>query len=155
LFGVPAGNALGLEENYYTRVAGSSGRNAAAFRPVTDGDVFNYAPYTYLQTPNERGSVWLLGDQPLTQNLELHVEGLWHHRRSSQRLAPSPYSASFDAAPTLADGEAGIPANNYYNPFGVDLFDVRRRLMEIASRGFRQDVEMHRLLGALRATRGN
>ena len=46
----------------------------------------------------------------------------------------------------------GIPANNYYNPFGVDLPVVRRRFVEIDNRGFEEDVNMWRALGGLRGS---
>ena len=44
----------------------------------------------------------------------------------------------------------GIPANNYYNPFGADLPIVRRRFVEIDDRGFKEDVNLWRAGGGLR-----
>ncbi len=145
LFNVPAGNALGLAPGYYTHVNGTIGRAAADYRPENfNTDIFNYAPYTYLQTPNERSSVWLIGTQPLASNIALHVEGLFNHRTSSQMLAPTPFQAGFDPTPLLADGTPGIPANSYYNPFGVDLTEVLRRFVEISNRSYNQRVDMDR-----------
>jgi iron complex outermembrane receptor protein len=150
LFAVPDGNALGFAPGYYTHVNGTIGRAAANYRPANDNtDVFNYDPYQYLQTPNERGSVWLIGTQPLATNITLHVEGLFNHRTSAQMLAPTPFQTGVDPTPLLADGTEGIPANNYYNPFGVDLSDVRRRFVEIPNRGFDQRVDMNRELASL------
>ena len=63
IFEVPDGNALGLPPGDYTRVPGATGQTASDWRPYAD-ERFNYAPYAYLQTPNERGSLWLLGNQP-------------------------------------------------------------------------------------------
>jgi hypothetical protein len=54
------------------------------------------------------------------------------------------YASDFDIAPELADGSFGIPANNYYNPFGVDIPLLRRRFVEINDRGLREDVRMWR-----------
>lgn len=144
LYAVPDGNALGLAPGYYTHVTGTIGRTAADYRAATDGDIFNYAPYQYLQTPNERSSAWLIGTQPLASNIALHVEGLFNHRTSAQMLAPTPFWAGVDPTPLLADGTPGIPADNYYNPFGVDLTDVRRRFVEIPDRSFNQRVDMDR-----------
>jgi iron complex outermembrane recepter protein len=150
LFFVPDGNRLGLDEGIYTHVSGVQGRTAADYRL---GDVnldrFNYRPYEYLQTPNQRSSAWLLGTQPLSDRLSLHLEGMFNRRTSSQRLAPNPYDSSFDPAPVLADGTVGIPANNYYNPFGEDL-TVRRRLVELGDRSYYQTVDVHRELVSLR-----
>ena len=86
----------------------------------TRDETFNFAPYTYLQTPNERGSLWLLGNHPLSGGVELFFEGLFSRRESSQSLAPAPYET-----------ESAVPANNYYNPFGVDVPFGLRRLIEL------------------------
>ena len=150
LFGIDAGNQLGLEGGYYTRVAGSTGRAASDFRPAdASTDIYDYAPYQYLQTPNERSSVWLLGTQPLAEHLSLHLEGLFNRRTSSQNLAPTPFESNYDPAPLLADGTHGIPVSNYYNPFGEDVL-VYRRFVELGDRLFHQTVEVHRELASLR-----
>jgi outer membrane receptor protein involved in Fe transport len=105
--------------------------------------MFNFAPYTYLQTPNERGSLWLLGNQPLGNGLELFFEGLFSHRESSQNLAPAPFVT-----------ESSVPANNYYNPFGVAVPFGLRRLIELDTRSFSQRVEMWRALAGVRGKIG-
>jgi outer membrane receptor protein involved in Fe transport len=156
LFRVPPGNALGFPRGRYTHVGGTVGHTAADYRLEDDAtDIFNFAPYQYLQTPNERGSVWLIGTQPFGSNIELHIEGLLNHRTSQQLLAPSPFQAGFDPSPLLADGTEGIPANNYYNPFGVDLHDVRRRFVEIPDRSFNQRVDMNRELASVSVQLGS
>jgi outer membrane receptor protein involved in Fe transport len=151
-FEVPAGNSLGLEPGTYTRVDGGTGQTAADYRPfdrATDG--FNYAPYNFSQTPNERLTVWLLGSQPLGGRLNFFVEGLVHHRDSTQEGAPEPYFIG--VAPILADGSTGIPADNYYNPFGVDLLSsdlgLSRRFVELGNRSFSDDVDLWRVLVGL------
>ena len=138
IFEVPDGNALLLPHEFYTRVPGATGQTASAWRPYAD-ERFNFAPYTYLQTPNERGSVWLLGNRPLNDGLELFFEGLFSRRESSQNLAPAPFVT-----------ESSVPANNYYNPFGVDVPFVLRRLSELGTRSFSQRVEMWRALAGVR-----
>jgi outer membrane receptor protein involved in Fe transport len=156
VFAVEDGNALGLAPGLYTRVAGARGQTASDWRPATDSDVFNFAPYTYLQTPNERGSLWLIGRQPLGHAIELFVEGVFSHRESSQNLAPAFYVLSTGAAPTLNDGTPYIPASNYYNPFGADLFfPAARRLVELDDRGSSQRVDMWRALAGLRGQLGS
>ena len=104
----------------YTRVDGATGRSAADYRPIDPAaDYFNVAPYHYSQTPNERSALWLLGSYPLGESVNLFVEGLVHHRESSTGQAPDNYFGG--SVPEFPDGSLGIPANNYYNPFGVDL----------------------------------
>jgi outer membrane receptor protein involved in Fe transport len=141
-FEVPDGNALALSPGVYTRVPGASGQTAADWRPYAD-ETFNFAPYTYLQTPNERGSLWLLGTQPLSGGGELFFEGLFSHRESSQQLAPAFIATRSD-----------VPANNIYNPFGVDIPFGVRRVVELQTRSFSQRVEMWRALAGVRGQIG-
>jgi iron complex outermembrane receptor protein len=149
-FRIGPGNLLGLLPGRYTRVAGATGQTVSDWRPVTDGDVFNYTPYIYLQTPNQRGSVWLLGHAPPGESLEFFSEGLFSHREFSQGLAPAPFMVQSNAAPLLADGTPGIPADNYYNPFGVDITQGGLRLVELSNRGFHERVTLWRMLAGLR-----
>jgi iron complex outermembrane receptor protein len=150
LFDVPEENALGLEPGLYTRVAGATGQTAADYRPFTSADTFNFAPYNYSQTPNERASVWLLGSAPIAESARLFIEALVHERDSNQELAPAPMFLGFGAGPTLADGTTGVPAENYYNPFGVDLSGLTtRRVVEQSTRGFAQELDFWRMLAGI------
>ena len=155
-FTVPGGNALGLEPGVYTRVDGASGQTAADYRPFDPAtDNFNFAPFNYSQTPNERASAWLIGSHPLSERISLFMEGLVHHRKSTQKAAPDPYFAGREPAATLANGLRGIPTDNYYNPFGVDLswspgsLPVGRRLVELGDRTVREEVDLWRVLVGL------
>lgn len=153
-FRVTGGNALGLQPGSYTRVAGASGQAASDWRPVTSSDVFNFAPYNYLQTPNERRSLWLMGNQPIGA-VELFVEGSFNRRESSQSLAPSPFMVQSNAAPTLPDGTPYIPSSNYYNPFGINVTQGARRFVELGPRGYAQEVEVWRALAGIRGRLGD
>jgi iron complex outermembrane receptor protein len=156
LFDVPDGNALGLPAGEYTHVNGTIGRTASDYRPWNPAtDLFNYEPYQYLQTPNERSSIWVIGTQPVSSGVSLHFEGLFNHRTSSQLLAPTPFSAGLDPSPTLADGSEGIPANNYYNPFGVDITGANRRFVELPDRSYNERVDMNRELVSLQFELGS
>jgi outer membrane receptor protein involved in Fe transport len=146
LFLVPEGNAFGLEPGRYTRVPGAIGQGPARYRPhVREHDGFNPAPFNYSQTPNERTSMWLLGSRPFGGSANFFVEGFAHHRESAQQAAPASYWTDH-LAPTLADGSSGIPADNYYNPFGVDVPRLTRRLVEAGNRRIEQEVEVWRAL---------
>lgn len=142
IFEVPDGNVLGLSPGFYTRVPGAIGQTASDWRPYAD-ETFNFAPYTYLQTPNERGSLWLLANQPLGDGAEVFFEGLFSHRESSQNLAPAPFQTV-----------NSVPANNHYNPFGADISFGLRRLVELGTRSFSQRIEMWRALAGVRGELG-
>jgi outer membrane receptor protein involved in Fe transport len=137
-FMVPERNDLGLEPGIYTRVAGATGQTLADYRPyVRDNDGFNPAPFNYLQTPNERAALWLLGSRPLSGSANFFLEAFVHHRESAQQAAPAAHFAS------------DIPADNYYNPFGFDLPFVNRRLVEAGNRRTEQEVDLWRALVGL------
>ncbi len=147
LFVVPEGNALGLEPDVYTRVAGATGQTPADYRPyVRDEDGFNPAPFNYSQTPNERAALWLLGSRPLGESTNLFLEAFVHHRESAQQAAPAFFHPNFIAP---AEGSPAHPADNYYNPFGIDVEFVDRRLIEAGNRRMEQEVDLWRALVGL------
>ncbi len=112
------------------------------FRDAGD-DFYNYSPVNYLQTPFERINVFTEGNFEISDNVRFDSAIRLSNRSSVQRLAPMPYDSRFDPGANVfdADGNAmqGISKDNYYNPFGVDVTDVRRRVTE-SNREFTQDV---------------
>jgi outer membrane receptor protein involved in Fe transport len=140
----PEGNTLGLEPGFYTNVPGSSGQSSADYRPyVRERDGFNPAPFNYSQTPNERAAVWLLGSRPLGESTNLFLEAFVHHRESAQQAAPEFFFSDL----IRIDGSPPHPADNYYNPFGIDIeWGVHRRLMEAGPRRTEQEVDLWRAL---------
>ena len=145
-FRVPDGNLLKLDPGPYVRIPGALGQSAADYRKRVKTDVFVLAPYVYLQTPTQHGSLWLLGSQPLSESVTLFIEGLWNRRDSTQRTAPTPIISGLSPLPSLGDGTYGIPAGNWYNPFGVDIVKVNRRLIELPDRSFNQHIDAWRAL---------
>ena len=141
-FFVPEGNALGVEPGTYTRVPGATGQTPADYRPYErERDGFNPAPFNYLQTPNKRAALWLLGSRPLGETANLFLEGFVHRRESAQQAAPPFYWTAL-VVPT----DSGISADNYYNPFGVDVPSIGRRLVEAGNRRIEQEVDLWRAL---------
>jgi outer membrane receptor protein involved in Fe transport len=146
---VPEENALGLEPNVYTHVPGATGQTSADYRPYDRSiDGFNPAPFNYSQTPNERAGLWLIGSRPLGESANFFLEAFVHHRESAQQAAPDYVnSALVYSFSMLPDGSAAHPADNYYNPFGIDLWwNVRRRLVEAGNRRTEQELDLWRAL---------
>src|SRR6185436_9819526 len=138
VFNVPEGNALGLEPGVYTHVPGATGQTSADYRPYDRSiDGFNPAPFNYSQTPNERAALWLIGSRPLGDSANLFLEAFAHQRESAQQGAPAFYRTGF-AAPA---GE-GHPADNYYNPFGVAVPLIYRRMVEAGNRTTEQEIDL-------------
>lgn len=148
-FRVPPGNALGLDAGSYTRVDGSGDpATTEDFRPwVEPTDRYNFNEGRYLQSPWTRTGLWLEGTHDLDERWSLSGEALLQHRQSTQRISPALVDTRFGIGiPELAAGLPGIPHDNFYNPFGLDLRDVRRRTVEAGYRVYRQDADTYRLV---------
>jgi iron complex outermembrane receptor protein len=140
--GSPAAVAAGCGNNSVT-LSGNAlpGQTTApkagdfrCYNSQTDG--FNFqAVGNYDLVPNERTGAFVLGNYKLTDNVEAYTELLYHKTVTQTRLAPYPFD--------LEGNSIVIPANQYYNPFGVTFGDdgssndILMRLTSIGDRGSR------------------
>ena len=135
--------------NDLTVIDGADGRQRSDFRNfVTSGanaDFFNFAPFNYLLTPNERASAYAQVSHSITDNISLTGEALYNNRQSSQLLAPTPLFIG-----SIAGSDIGVAEDNRFNPFGQELGVqnpgfLGRRMVEVGNRIFEQDVDTYRL----------
>ncbi len=112
--------------------------------PLAGGDGYNFQPANYLVTPQRRISLFSIGDVKLGTAARGYVEGSYSNRQGGQTLAPEP----------LLNDLEGLTVSraNYYNPFGVDLSAVRRRMLEFGTRDFRQDIDTFRVVAGVDGT---
>ena len=127
---------------------------AAAFRPGdyssfvqgSGRDRYNYAPESYLLTPQERTSVFFSGAYDISDNAQVYADALYANRTSSQRFAPFPLYLGWFGGGIAA--EIGVGADHPFNPFGQALnassWLLGRRLIEAGPRIFSQDVDTYR-----------
>lgn len=111
--------------------------------PLTDG--YNFAPENYLQTPQERTSLYAQGRYQLTETIAASTEAFYNQRESSQLLAPSPFTLSTNFGPPF---NLVVPADHVYNPFGQPVSFISLRPGG-QSRRFSQDVDTLRIGGGL------
>lgn len=135
----PPGGQFRTSLGRLTRVDGRPGSAIDDFRPFSDEDRFNFNPFEDLLQASERLSMFANADWQAADSVRLGVEALWHRRDSSQRLVALPFFSN-----RLSD--VRVSADNVFNPFGEDLVDVRRRLVEAGSRRYRQDNEAWRVV---------
>jgi iron complex outermembrane recepter protein len=127
----------------------SNPSSIGGYRPFTsallppDGDGYNFQPENYLVTPAQRISLYSLGDAKLGNFARVYYEASFVNRTSQQLLAPEPLLAD-QATPPIT-----VSRNNAYNPFGVDLPAVRRRLLEFGNRIATQDLTTWRAVGGV------
>jgi outer membrane receptor protein involved in Fe transport len=115
--------------------------------PLVDGwraylpsDSYNFQAVNYLITPSKRYQLYSNGEYHINDNVRAYFHATFVRREASTQLAPVP----------LDTGSYGITmsADNAYNPFGVDLSDVRRRLSEAGGRMEETDVNtLHAFAG--------
>ena len=136
-----------------TLIPGTAGNKPQDFQAfVGSKDRFNYAPYNYVLTPEERYSGYLQGYTDLADNLTFKADLMYNHRDSFQQAAPEPL---FFASSSIA---LNIPANQKYNPFGFDLNAsgsspnlqlLGRRMVENGDRVYHEKEDMFRFSGGL------
>lgn len=94
----------------------------------TEGyDPYNYSERSYLYTPQERLGLFANGTYQLTDDTTAYMEYVYTKRTSTQKMAPSPISAT-------------LTANATGNPFGVAT-SMRRRMTEVGDRVFDQTTD--------------
>jgi len=136
-----------------TLIPGTAGNKPGDFRPfVGSQDRFNYAPFNYVLTPEERYSTYLQGYTDLSDTITFKADMMYSHRDSFQQAAPEPL---FFASSSIA---LDIPANQKYNPFGFDLNAsgnspnlqlLGRRMVENGDRIYHEKEDMFRFSGGL------
>ncbi|HMI88886.1 MAG TPA: TonB-dependent receptor [Polyangiaceae bacterium] len=108
--------------------------------PADGGDGWNYQPYNYLLTPQNRFNLFSSGDHQLGPHVRAFFDAYYSKRTSSQTLAPEPLNLDVEGVT--------VSAANLYNPFGRDFAAARRRLVEFDRRTTSQDINnMHVVAG--------
>jgi iron complex outermembrane receptor protein len=121
-----------------------SGDGAGGFRPWTNADRFNFAPYNLLLTPSKRTSLFAQGTYRITDHVSWNIKGAYTNRESVNQAAPEPIFLGSEAGSGGLADTVGIDASNPYNPFGdisaAGSF-ITRRPVEGGPRVFRQEVD--------------
>ncbi len=103
-----------------------------------EGDFYNFQPVNYMVTPQTRYSIFSSGDYHFHERVRGFFEATYTNRKSDQQLAPEPLFTATEGVPYSAD--------SIYNPFNINLNDVRRRLVELGPRRFAQNVDTFRIV---------
>ena len=106
------------------------------FRPFSffGGDSYNFAPVNHQRQPSTRWSMMFFGDRSLNNFLGMRevrafISASYLNRDGNQKIAPTPLAPlAFFAY------DAPYSKDNFYNPFGADVLDWRRRMVEGGAR---------------------
>ena len=112
--------------------------NGTGYRPATDEDQFNYQAYTTAVVPLDRLSLYTNASYDFSEQVTAFVEASYVDTEATATLAPTPVFTAFEQEPLV------VAADATYNPFGVELEDVRRRLIEFPERRQRNESEVIR-----------
>jgi iron complex outermembrane receptor protein len=113
------------------------------YRPVTQDDLFNYPEFTSSLVPSERDSFYTSISYDITELLTVSVEGSYTDTSAEARLAPTPVFTAFELTPIT------VAADNIYNPFGTQITDLRRRMLELPPRRQQNNSDVERISTSL------
>lgn len=121
-------------------------QNGGDFHGFTVDDRFNFQPFNFLQTPNERLNLFAKAEHDVTSEITLRVTGSYTNRKSQNRAAPEPLFIGPDAGNGNIMDTVGIDVTNPFNPFGFsldsnNLIFAGRRPIEAGPRLFKQNVD--------------
>ncbi|MBS0557025.1 MAG: TonB-dependent receptor [Proteobacteria bacterium] len=127
-------------------IPGRPGTSANDFKPYSNAtdNTYNFAPYNYLQTPQQRRAGFGQFYWTLSPVLAFHADALFNQRISAQQVAPPVIIFSPIAYAGTADA-FGVSAQSIYNPFGMPVVRVQTRWPDWMPRRFEQKVDTTRL----------
>ena len=131
-----------------------------SFRAFTAADRFNFAPYNYFLTPNERYGGFFNARAEFSDALNLRVKAVYNRRNSQNQAAFLPLFIGPDAGNGNLLDTVSVDVTNPYNPFGITLNSgangqpatysfIARRLVENGQRTYTQKVDTMSLTGTL------
>lgn len=98
------------------------------YRTATDEDLFDFRAFTTAVVPLDRTSVYSNASYDFTERISGLFEFQYLESEAEATLAPTPVFTAFERIPLT------ISQTNEFNPFGVDIEDARRRLVELPPR---------------------
>ena len=111
-------------------------------------DFYNYQAVNYLVTPSERISLFGNGEYRLADFARSYFQATYVQRSSTYLVAPEPFV-------TTGNADLVVAKDNPFNPFGVPLTSVQRRLTDLPGRGGAFDVTTYRVVTGVDGTVGD
>ncbi len=99
------------------------------YRPAKEDDLFDFQTQTSTISPSTRLGLYSYAQKDINENLKLSSFAIYSHTKATITLASVPIYTAFLPEPIT------ISQDNIYNPFGEEITDLRRRLIEFSPRG--------------------
>lgn len=125
------------------------------FKGFETQDRFNFAPFNYVLTPNERLGVFAQARYQILPEVSLFARALYNNRRSKNQAAPEPIFIGPEAGNGNRMDTISIDRTNPFTPFGFTIdpatnpYFFGRRPLEAGPRIFEQNVDTWYLAGGL------
>ena len=102
--------------------------NPSNFRDATNEDLYNFSQSTTAFVPHKHSSLYSHLQAELSNQSEIFLESSFDTISAQTQFSPIPLFTS------LTSPRITISADNIYNPFDIDITDIRRRLVEMPAR---------------------
>lgn len=112
--------------------------DASDFRSVSDADLFNFAQFSTAIVPSDRKSLYGSVNFDVGDLSTAYFDYGFTSTEASSLLAPVPIFTAFESIPL------SVSADNAFNPFGEEIADVRKRLLELGPRTQTNKADSHR-----------
>jgi len=120
----------------------ADGTDPSQFRFATGEDLYDYRESTSSISPSRRDALYLSALWRPSEAWSVKADGSYVNTYAAISYAPTPLSTNtYSSPPQLlasnASGEASsltVSVDNIYNPFREDVYDIRRRIVELGSR---------------------
>jgi len=125
---------------------------ASDFKAFTTADRFNFAPFNFIQTPNERYGGFVNLTQRIGEKSHMSLKAVYNRRNSANQAAPLPLFVGPDAGNGNLLDTISIHVTNPFNPFGQTLDAsnyafIGRRVVENGPRHYSQKVDTYYFTG--------
>lgn len=117
---------------------GKAGTNVSDFREASIEDRYNFREATSSTVPTRQISAFLNAYYHLTESTQAHLEFGYTENKTRTYFAALPLFTGFQDPPLT------VSASNIFNPFGENLVDVRRRILELGPRQQTNNAESFR-----------
>jgi iron complex outermembrane receptor protein len=113
------------------------------YRAVGPDDLYNFPDLASALVPSKRDFAYINASYDFTERVSGTIESSYTSTRARSNQAPTPVFTAFEQIPLI------VAADNKYNPFGVEIEDLRKRLLELPPRRQDNKTEVARIAAVL------
>ncbi|MEX2962899.1 TonB-dependent receptor [Microbulbifer sp. TYP-18] len=114
------------------------------YRRWTQEDLYDYRQDTTALVPAGQKSAYVEANLDLSNGTLFFIDAMAVRTESEFAAAPTPVFTRFD------NGDLTLAADNIYNPFGIDITDIRKRVLELGPREQQNHTDNWRLNSGLK-----